>query len=84
MIIPVGITLIILFAGSYFSARQLAMRKNYSPDFVILVGLLLGIVAFGIIWVISTVFGGAYARWAAIGVFAVMPAALALVLPTRN
>ena len=84
MIIPAAIILFILFAGSYFGARHLALRKNRQPNLVILVGLLIGIVAFGIIWAVSTVFGGAYARLAAIGVFAVMPVVAAAVAPARK
>ncbi|MCY4364938.1 MAG: hypothetical protein OXE17_01730 [Chloroflexi bacterium] len=84
MIIPAAIVLFILFAGSYFGARQLALRKNRQPNLVILVGLLIGIVAFGIIWAVSTVFGGPYARLVAIGVFAVMPVVAAAVVPARN
>ena len=84
MIIPAAIALIILFAGSYFAARELALRKNRPPNLVILFGLLAGIVAFGVIWAVSTVFGGFYARLAAIAVFTVMPLVAALVVPARK
>ena len=84
MIIPAAIVLFILFAGSYFGARQLALRKNLQPNIVILFGLLVGIILFGAIWAVSTVFGGLYARLAAIGVFSVMPLVLALVIPARR
>lgn len=84
MILPAAIVLFILFAGSYFGARQLALRKNRQPNLVILVGLLVGIVAFGVIWAVSTVFGGPFARLAAIGVFAVMPVVAAAVVPARK
>lgn len=84
MIFPALIVLFILFAGSYFGARQLALRKNLQPNVVILVGLLVGLVLFGIIWAVSTVFGGPIARLAAIGVFAVMPLAVAAVVPARK
>ncbi len=84
MIVPAAIVLFILFAGSYFGARELAIRKNRRPDLVILMGLLLGIGAFGIIWAVSTVFGGPFARLAAIGAFTVMPVLVALALPRRE
>ena len=84
MILPAAIVLFILFAGSYFAARQLAIRKNRQPNPIILIGLLIGIVAFGVIWAVSTVFGGPYARLAAIGVFAVMPLVAAAVVPARK
>ena len=83
-IIPAAIVLFILFAGSYFGARQLALRKNREPNILILVGLLIGIFAFGIMWVVSTVFGGPLLRLAAIGVFAVMPLVAAAVAPGRQ
>ena len=82
--IAAAIVLFIIFAGSYFGARQLALRKNLQPNIVILVGLLVGIVLFGVIWAVSTVFGGPYARLAAIGVFSVMPLVVALVVPARR
>ena len=84
MILPAAIVLFILFAGSYFGARQLALRKNHQPNLIILIGLLVGIVAFGVIWAVSTVFGGFYARLAAIGVFAAMPLLVALAVPSRK
>ena len=84
MILPAAIVLFILFAGSYFAARQLAIRKNRQPNPVILIGLLIGIVAFGVIWAVSTVFGGPLARLAAVGVFAVMPLVAAAVVPARK
>ncbi len=84
MILPAAIVLFILFAGSYFGARQLAIRKNLPPNLIILIGLLVGILAFGAIWAVSTVFGGVYARLAAIGVFAVMPLVVAAVVPGRK
>ena len=84
MIIPAAIVLFIIFAGSYFGARQLAIRKNLQPNLVILIGLLIGIVAFGAIWAVSTVFGGPYARLAAIAAFAGMPVVVAAIAPARN
>ena len=84
MIIPALIVLFILFAGSYFGARQLALRKNLQPNVVILVGLLVGMALFGIIWAVSTVFGGPLTRLAAIVVFAVMPVVVAAIVPARN
>lgn len=84
MIIPAAIVLFIIFAGSYFGARQLALRKNHQPNLIILVGLLIGIVVFGVIWAVSTVFGGPYARLAAIGVFAAMPVIVAAAVPARK
>ena len=84
MIVPAAIALAILFAGSYFGARQLAIRKNYQPNLLILIGLLLGVLAFAAIWAVSTVYGGPYARLAATGVFTVMPLAVALVVPARK
>ncbi len=84
MIIPAFIVLFIIFAGSYFGARQLAINKNRQPNMIILIGLLIGIVAFGAIWAVSTVFGGPLARLAAIAVFAAMPVIVAAIVPTRN
>ena len=84
MIIPAAIALIILFGGSYVAARQLAIRKNHQPNLIILIGLLVGILAFGVIWAVSTVFGGVYARLAAIAVFTVMPLVVAAVVPARK
>ena len=63
MIIPASIILFIIFAGSYFGARQLAINKNRQPNMIILIGLLIGIVAFGAIWAVSTVFGGPLPGW---------------------
>lgn len=82
--IAAAIVLFILFAGSYFGARQVALRKNLQPNIVILFGLLVGIVLFGVIWAVSTVFGGLYTRLVAIGVFSVMPLVVALVVPARR
>ena len=84
MIIPAAIVLFILFAGSYFGARQLAIRKNHQPNLIILIGLLIGIVAFGVIWAVSTVFGGPLARLGAIAVFAAMPVVVAAIVPPRK
>lgn len=84
MIIPAFIVLFIIFAGSYFGARQLAINKNHQPNMIILIGLLIGIVAFGAIWAVSTVFGGPLARLAAIAVFAAMPVIVAAIVPPRN
>ena len=84
VIIPAAIVLFIIFAGSYFGARQLAIRKNHQPNLLILIGLLIGIVAFGAIWAVSTVFGGPLARLAAIAVFAAMPVIVAAVAPPRR
>ena len=84
MIIPAAIALFILFAGSYFAARELAIRKNRPPNTVVLIGLLVGIGAFAIIWAVSTVFGGPYARLAAIGAFAGMPVVVAAIFPPRK
>ncbi|MDE2938496.1 MAG: hypothetical protein OXR67_06210 [Chloroflexota bacterium] len=84
MIIPAAIVLFIIFAGSYFGARQLAINKNRQPNMIILIGLLIGIVAFGAIWAASTVFGGPLARLAAIAVFAAMPVVVAAIVPPRN
>ncbi len=83
-IFPAAIVLFILFAGSYFGARQLAIRKNREPNILILVGLLVGTACFGVMWVVSTVFGGALLRLAAIAVFAVMPLVAAAVAPARQ
>ena len=82
--LPAAIVLFILFAGSYFGARQLAIRKNLQPNLVILIGLLVGIVAFAIIWAVSTVFGGPITRLAAIAAFAGMPVVVAAIAPARN
>ena len=84
MIIPAAIVLFIIFAGSYFGARQLALNKNRPPNLIILIGLLIGIAAFGVIWAVSTVFGGPYARLAAIAAFAGMPVVVAAVVPPRE
>ena len=84
MIIPAAIVLFIIFAGSYFGARQLAINKNRQPNIIILIGLLIGIVTFGAIWAVSTVFGGPLARLAAIAVFAAMPVVVAAVAPARK
>ena len=84
MIFPAAIILFIIFAGSYFGARQLAINKNRQPNMIILIGLLIGIVAFGAIWAVSTVFGGPLARLAAIAVFAAMPVIVAAIVPPRG
>ena len=84
MILPAAIVLFILFAGSYFGARELATRKNRQPNAIILTGLLIGILAFGVIWAVSTVFGGVYARLGAIGAFAAMPVVVAFLVPARK
>ncbi len=75
---------VLLLAFSQWTARRLAQRKNRRPVPVILAGTALGIGAFGLLWTVSLVYGGLYARLAGIALFIAMPALVGWLLPAKQ
>ena len=63
---------------------QLAIHKNHRPDVIIIAGMIVGAIAFAILWAVSLVYGGGYTKIAAAGALAVMPAVAAWVVPPRT
>ncbi len=83
MVLRVAIIAVVVFLGSCLIARQLALSKNHRPDVIIVAGMLVGGLAFAVLWAVSLVYGGGYTKIAAAGVLAVMPAIAAFVAPPR-
>ena len=73
-----------MFTGSYLMARRLSLRKNRRPEVVIAVGMIIGTLAFAVLWTVSLVYGGGYARIAALGAFVLMPAVAAYIVPPKS
>ena len=84
MLIRVTVIAVVVFLGSCLIARQIALRKNYRPDIIIIAGMIVGAAAFAGLWAVSLVYGGLYTRIVAAGVLAVMPAVAAFIVPPRK
>ncbi len=84
MVIRIAIIAVVVFLGSCLIARQLAIHKNHRPDVIIIAGMIVGAIAFAILWAVSLVYGGGYTKIAAAGALAVMPAVAAWVVPPRT
>ena len=83
MLIRVAIICAVVFLGSCLIARQLALRKNHRPEVIIAAGIIVGALAFAVLWTVSLVYQPLYTKIAAAGALAVMPAIAALVAPPR-
>ncbi len=84
MALRIGIVCLVIFLGSCLIARQVAIRKNHRPDVIIIAGIIVGAIAFALLWTLSLVYGGGYTKIAAAAVLAVMPAVAAWVVPARE
>jgi hypothetical protein len=84
MLIRIAIVCVVVFMGSCLIARQIALRKNHRPDVIIIAGIIVGAIAFGLLWTLSLVYGGNYTKIAAAAVLAVMPALAAWIVPPRQ
>ena len=84
MMIRIAIICVVVFLGSCLIARQIAIRKNHRPDVIIIAGVIVGALAFAVLWTLSLVYGGNYTKIAAAGVLAVMPAVAAWIVPPRQ
>ncbi len=84
MLIRIAIICAVVFLGSCLIARQIALRKNHRPDVIIIAGIIVGAIAFVLLWTLSLVYGGNYTKIAAASVLAVMPAVAAWIVPPRQ
>ena len=84
MLIRIAIACVIAFLGSCLVARQLAIRKNHRPEIIIIAGIIVGAICFGLLWTLSLVYGGGYTKIAAAALLAAMPALAAWVVPPRE
>ena len=84
MLIRIAIACVVVFLGSCLIARQIALRKNHRPEVIIIAGIIVGAIAFGLLWTLSLVYGGNYTKIAAAGTLAVMPAVAAWIVPPRQ
>lgn len=83
MLVRIAIICAVVFLGSCLIARQLAIRKNHRPEVIIIAGIIVGALAFGVLWTVSLVYQPLYTKIAAAATLAVMPAIAALVAPPR-
>ena len=84
MLIRIAIACVVVFLGSCLIARQMALRKNHRPEVIIIAGIIVGAICFGLLWTVSLVYGGGYTKIAAGAVLSVMPAVAAWVVPPRE
>lgn len=84
MALRIGIACLVVFLGSCLIARQIALRKNHRPEVIIIAGIIVGAVAFGLLWTLSLAYGGGYTKIAAGAALAVMPAVAAWIVPARE
>ena len=84
MLLRIAIICVVVFLGSCLIARQIALRKNHRPDVIIIAGVIVGAIAFALLWTLSLVYGGNYTKIAAAAVLAVMPALAAWLVPPRE
>ena len=84
MVIRIAIIAVVVFLGSCLIARQLALRKNHRPEVIIIAGMIVGAMAFAVLWAVSLVYGGGYTQIAAAGTLAVMPAIAGWIVPPRK
>ena len=83
MLVRIAIICAVVFLGSCLIARQLAIRKNHRPEVIIIAGIIVGALAFGVLWTVSLVYQPLYTKIAAAATLAAMPAIAALVAPPR-
>lgn len=84
MLIRIAIACVVVFVGSCLIARQLAIKKNHRPDVIIIAGIIVGAICFGLLWTLSLAYGGGYTKIAAAAVLSVMPALAAWIVPPRE
>ena len=84
MLIRIAIACVVVFLGSCLVARQIALRKNHRPEVIIIAGIIVGAICFGLLWTVSLVYGGGYAKIAAGVTLSVMPALAAWIVPPRQ
>lgn len=84
MLIRIAIACVVVFLGSCLIARQIAMSKNHRPEVIIIAGIIVGAICFGLLWTLSLVYGGGYTKIAAAAVLSVMPALAAWIVPPRE
>ncbi len=84
MLIRIAIACVVVFLGSCLIARKLAISKNHRPDVIIIAGIIVGAICFGLLWTLSLVYGGGYTKIAAGAVLSVMPAVAGWIVPPRE
>ena len=84
MLIRIAIATVVVFLGSCLIARQLAIKKNHRPDVIIIAGIIVGAICFGLLWTLSLVYGGGYTKIAAAALLSVMPALAGWIVPPRE
>ena len=84
MLIRIAIACVVVFLGSCLIARQIALRKNHRPEVIIIAGIIVGAICFGLLWTLSLVYGGGYTKIAAAALLAAMPALAAWIVPPRE
>ena len=84
MLIRIAIATVVVFLGSCLIARQLAIKKNHRPDVIIIAGIIVGAICFGLLWTLSLVYGGGYTKIAAAALLSVMPAVAGWIVPPRE
>lgn len=84
MLIRIAIACVVVFLGSCLVARQIAIRKNHRPEVIIIAGIIVGAICFGVLWTVSLVYGGGYTKIAAGVTLSVMPAVAAWIVPPRE
>ena len=84
MLIRIAIASVVVFLGSCLIARQLAIKKNHRPDVIIIAGIIVGAICFGLLWTLSLVYGGGYTKIAAAALLSVMPAVAGWIVPPRE
>ena len=84
MLIRIAIASVVVFLGSCLIARQLAIKKNHRPDVIIIAGIIVGAICFGLLWTLSLVYGGGYTKIAAAALLSVMPALAGWIVPPRE
>ncbi len=84
MLIRIAVACVVVFLGSCVIARQMAIRKNHRPEVIIIAGIIVGAMCFGLLWTLSLVYGGGYTKVAAAALLSVMPAVAAWIVPPRE
>ena len=83
LVVRIAIICAVVFLGSCLIARQIALRKNHRPDVIIIAGIIVGALAFAVLWTVSLVYQPQYTKIAAMATLAAMPAIAALIAPPR-
>jgi uncharacterized membrane protein YedE/YeeE len=84
MLIRAAIACVVVFLGSCLIARQIALSKNHRPDVIIIAGIVVGAICFGLLWTLSLAYGGGYTKLAGAALLSVMPAVAAWIVPPRE